>query len=177
LSIITTSYLRSQSIITAIEENIEYINPPVYDVFKAFLTQTKLINANIKIALETLKLKVDSAVFHEWVDAIIDCQEDKNLKSTLTPIVSKLSDMRIVAAELDYLLYEPVKEFITMAVLLVCNIPLMYLLNRDWFNTLMFTTVGKVILTVCGSVLFFSIGKVIRLSKAVEYQICRQDER
>lgn len=170
LSIITTSYLRSESIITAIEENVNYINPPVYDVFKAFLTQTKLINSNIKIALEKLKYKVDSAVFHEWVDAIIACQEDKNLKSTLTPIVSKLSDMRIISAELDYLLFEPVKEFISMAFLLVANIPLMYFLNRDWYNTLMFHTFGKIVLTICGTILFISIAGVVRLSKPIEYR-------
>lgn len=170
LSIITTSYLRSESILTAIDENIEYINPPVYDVFKAFSTQTKLINSNIKIALENLKTKIDSAVFHEWVDAIIHCQEDKNLKSTLVPIVSKLSDMRMVSAELDYLLYEPVKEFISMVILLLGNIPLMYFLNRDWFETLIFSVIGKIVLAVCGTVLFVSIAGVVRLSKPVEYQ-------
>ena len=170
LSIITTSYLRSESIITAIDENLDYINPPVYDVFKAFLMQTKLINSNIKIALSGLKEKVDSPVFHEWVNAVIDCQEDKNLKSTLTPIVSKLSDMRIVSAELDYLLFEPVKEFISMAVLLVCNIPLMYFLNRDWYDTLMTNTLGKVVLAICGTILFVSIAGVVRLSKPIEYR-------
>jgi Flp pilus assembly protein TadB len=170
LSIITTSYLRSESIITAIDENIDYINPPVYDVFKAFLMQTKLINSNIKIALSGLKEKVDSPVFHEWLNAVIDCQEDKNLKSTLTPIVSKLSDMRIVSAELDYLLFEPVKEFISMAVLLVGNIPLMYFLNRDWYDTLMTNTLGKVVLAICGTILFVSIAGVVRLSKPIEYR-------
>ena len=170
LSVITTSYMRSESIMTAIDENINYINPPVHDVFKAFLTQTKLINSNIKIALEGLKTKIESAVFHEWVDAIINCQEDKNIKSTLTPIVSKLSDMRIVSAELDYLLYEPIKEFVTMAILLVGNIPLMYFLNKDWYNTLMFTSIGKFILAICGTVIFVSLAAVIRLTKPVEYK-------
>ena len=170
LSIITTSYLRSESILTAIDENIEYIHPPLYDVFRAFLTQTKLINANMKRGLENLKKEVDSAVFHEWVDAVIACQEDKNLKSTLTPIVSKLSDMRIVSGELDYLLYEPVKEFVTMAVLLVANIPLMYFLNRDWYNTLLYHSIGQVVLAVCAAVLFVAIAGVVRLSKPVEYR-------
>lgn len=170
LSIITTSYLRSDSIITAIDENINYINPPVYDVFKAFLTQTKLINSNIKIALANLKPRIDSSVFHEWVDAVIDCQEDKNLKSVLTPIVSKLSDMRIVSAEVDYLLYEPVKEFTSMAILLVGNIPLMYFLNKDWFHALLFTLLGKVVLAICGLALFVSLAAVVRLTKPVEYR-------
>lgn len=170
LSIITTSYLRSESIITAIDENIDYINPPVQDVFRVFLTQIKLINSNIKMALESLKPKIDSAVFHEWVDALIDCQEDKNMKHTLPSIVSKLSDMRIVSAELDYLMYEPIKEFVTLAILLIGNIPLMYMLNKDWFHTLIYTGIGKLVLAICATVIFISLAAVVRLSKPVEYR-------
>lgn len=170
LSVITASYLRTESIITAVDENITYLNPPVVDVFKGFLNQTRLINSNIRIAVEALKEKIDNHVFQEWCDAVIACQEDKNLKSTLLPIVSKLSDMRVVASELEYLLYEPMKEFITMAVLLVGNIPLLYFLNRDWFNTLMFHPVGKLILATTGIVIFVSLAAVIRLSKPIEYR-------
>ena len=36
LSIITSSYLRSESMITAVEENIHYLNPPVADVFRGY---------------------------------------------------------------------------------------------------------------------------------------------
>ncbi len=170
LSVITASYLRTESIITAVDENITYLNPPVVDVFKSFLNQTRLINSNVRIAVEALKEKIDNHVFQEWCDAVIACQEDKNLKSTLLPIVSKLSDMRVVASELEYLLYEPMKEFITMAVLLVGNIPLLYFLNRDWFNTLMFHPVGKLILAITGIVIFISLAAVIRLSKPIEYR-------
>ena len=78
--------------------------------------------------------------------------------------------MRIVASELEYLLYEPMKEFITMAVLLLGNIPLLYFLNRDWFNTLMFHPVGKLILAITGIIIFVSLAAVIRLSKPIEYR-------
>jgi Flp pilus assembly protein TadB len=170
LSVVTTSYMRCDSIITAIEENIDYINQPVYNIFNAFLADTKLINSNINMALEKLREKIDSDVFREWVDAIMDCQEDKNLKSTLTPIVSKLSDMRIVSAELDNMLYEPIKEFMMMAALLLGNIPLIYFLNRDWYHTLMHTPVGKGTLAICTIVLVISISGVVKLSRPVEYR-------
>ncbi len=41
LSIITSSYLRSESIITAVEENIHYLNPPVADVFRGFFGRNR----------------------------------------------------------------------------------------------------------------------------------------
>ncbi len=170
LSIITTSYLRSENFILAVEENISYLNPPVCDVFRMFLAQTNLINGNIRKALENVKYMVASEVYREWIDAIIACQDDKTLKTTLTPIISKLSDMRVVSAELDIMLYEPMKEFITMAALLIGNIPLIYFLNRDWFDTLMNTVAGKGILALSAGALFVSLAAVIRLTRPVEYK-------
>ena len=73
-------------------ENITYINPPVSDVFKSFLTQTKLINSNIKLALESLKVKIDNDVFREWIDAVIACQEDKNLKKLIEKSMKDIYD-------------------------------------------------------------------------------------
>jgi len=170
LSIITTSYLRSENFILAVEENINYLNPPVCDVFKMFLAQTNLINADIRLALENIRYKIASEVYREWIDAVIACQEDKTLKTTLTPIISKLSDMRVVAAELDIMLYEPMKEFITMAILLIGNIPLIYFLNKSWFDTLMNSIVGKGILTISALALFVSLAAVIRLTRPIEYK-------
>lgn len=88
----------------------------------------------------------------------------------LTPIVSKLSDMRIVNAELEYLVFEPRKEFIIMALLVVGNIPIMYFLNRSWYETLMHTTVGQLVLAVCGAAIFISAAFVVRLTKPIEYR-------
>ena len=41
LSIITTAYLRSEDFLTAVEENIGYLNQPVCSVFQSFLTRVK----------------------------------------------------------------------------------------------------------------------------------------
>ena len=171
LSIITTSYLRGKNtIIRAIEENQPYLNPPVAEVFRNFLLQVKLINSNWKEALDQMKLGVDNTVFHEWVDAVIACQDDYNLKSTLPPIVAKLSDMRVVSTELDLLLTEPVKEYITMVVLLLGSIPLMYFLNASWYETLMFTEFGKILLAICGVVIVISVAAVAKHTRPIEYK-------
>ena len=171
LSIITTSCLRGKNtIIRAIEENQPYLNPPVAEVFRNFLLQVKLINSNWKEALDQMKLGVDNTVFHEWVDAVIACQDDYNLKSTLPPIVAKLSDMRVVSTELDLLLTEPVKEYITMVVLLLGSIPLMYFLNASWYETLMFTEFGKILLAICGVVIFISVAAVAKHTRPIEYK-------
>lgn len=170
LSIITTAYLHNEDILTAVEENIHYLNPPVRGVFAQFLTQIKLINPDVNAALKAMKPRIENEVFHEWCDAIAACQYDRSLKTTLTPIVGKLSDMRIVNAELEYLVFEPRKEFIIMVILVMGNVPVMYFLNKGWYDTLMHTAVGQLVLAVCAAAVFISAAFVIRLTKPIEYR-------
>ena len=170
LSIITTAYLRSEDILTSVEENLEYLNPPVKTVFADFVSRIRLIDPDLEAALEELKGKIENDVFMEWEDALKSCLYDRSLKTTLTPIVAKLSDMRIVNAELEYLVFEPRKEFITMVVLAVGNIPLLYFLNQSWYDTLMHTIPGQIMLAVTGAIIFVSTACVIKLTKPIEYR-------
>lgn len=170
LSIITTSYLRNEDILTAVEESIFYLNPPVQTVFQEFVTRIHMVDPDIESALRELKTKIRNDTFQEWCDALQECQVDRSLKTILTPIVAKLSDMRLVNADLEYMVYEPRKEFITMVVLVVANIPLLYFLNKDWFETLTTTTAGQLMLSISAASIFFSAARVVKLTKPIEYR-------
>ena len=168
LSIITTAYLRNEDIQTAVEENIDYLNPPVRSVFVEFLTRIKLVDPDVDAALQDMGTKIDNAVFREWVAALLTCRHDRGLKTILTPIVAKLSDMRIVNGELENLVFEPRKEFITMQVLVIGNIPLLYWLNQDWYDVLMHTPLGQALLAAIAAVMFISTAAVIKLTQPIE---------
>lgn len=170
LSIITTAYLRNEDIQTAVEENIDYLNPPVRSVFVEFLTRIKLVDPDVDAALQDMGTKIDNAVFREWVAALLTCRHDRGLKTILTPIVAKLSDMRIVNGELENLVFEPRKEFITMQVLVIGNIPLLYWLNQDWYDVLMHTPLGQALLAAIAAVMFISTAAVIKLTQPIEYR-------
>lgn len=170
LSIITTAYLRGEDLLTAVEENVHYLNPPAQQVFREFVSQVKLVNPDVEAALRTMRGRIDNTVFQEWCDAMTACLHDRSLKTTLTPIVSKLSDMRNVNAELEYLITEPRKEFIIMVIFVLGNIPLMYMLNKDWYELLMHTPLGQIILAITAAVIFVSTAIVIKLTKPIEYR-------
>ena len=179
LSIITTAYIRSEDILTSVEENLEYLNPPVKNIFQDFVSRIRLIDPDLEAALDELRNRISDDVFREWVDALKACLYDRSLKTTLTPIVAKLSDMRIVNAELEYMVMEPRKEFITMVVLVVGNIPLLYFLNQDWYHTLMHTVVGSVFLLIIPALYIFPLAAlfVILLGIMVYYrEIQKADE-
>jgi tight adherence protein B len=170
LSVITSAYLRTEDIHTAIEESLQYVNPPAYQVFKNLLLRIELIDPDMDAAILELRTKIDNEVFREWCDGLIACQYDRSLKTTLTPIVNKLSDMRIVNGELENLVFEPRKEFITMVLLVVGNIPLIYCLNKSWFDTLMHSVVGQFVLALCAVAIFVSAAFVMRLTQPIEYR-------
>ena len=170
LSMITTAYLRNEDIITSIKENVHYLNAPVKSVFENFISRIKLSNPDLTAAILDMKQHIDNEVFHEWCDSLILCQNDPSLKSTLTPIVNKLSDMRVVNADLEYMVTGPRKEFITMALLVIGNIPLLYMLNKAWYNSLMNTIPGQIILAVSAVGIFVAAAIVIKLTKPIEYK-------
>ena len=62
---------------------------------------------------------------------LISCQDDSQLIGTLYPVVEKLTDMRIVNAELKVMISENKREYYIMALMVVANIPLLYLCERN----------------------------------------------
>ena len=170
LSVITTAYLRTENFQQAVEENVRYLHHPVQEVFQRFLTRIKHIDPDMDAALHDLKYAIDNEVWQEWCEALAACQYDRSLKTTLNPIVAKLSDMRIINGELENLVFGPRKEFISMAALVVLNIPLLYFLNKDWYATLMTTVPGKAVLAVCAAAIFLSFARVVKLTQPIEYR-------
>ena len=170
LSTITTSYIRNEDIILAVRENIDYIKPPLRACFNAFIGDAVAVSSSVKQALRNLKEKVDDDIFREWCDALIRCQDDRALVDTLHPIVAKLKDVRVVNSELSTMMSAVRTEYYTMVGLVVGNIPLLYVLNKDWFHTLIYETPGKIVLGVCGAVIIVTYMFLLKFTKPVKYK-------
>lgn len=170
LSIITTSYERCDDIVSAVLENIEYIKPPLREVFRSFAGEATAVSSSVKRALYNLREKVDNDIYKEWVDTLILCQDDRTLKDTLQPIVQKLADVRIVNSELSTMLASARNEYWVMVLLVVGNVPLLYLLNEDWFHTLIYTVPGKIVCAVCGFVILVTALLMKKYTRPIEYK-------
>ena len=170
LSIITTSYVRTDDIVSAVKENIQYLKPPVKDIFAGFVAENMMISSDVKQSIRHLKEKVNNSIFAEWCETLIACQDDRTQKDTLMPIVTKLTDVRIVNNEIKGMLSSARIEYYMMTGMVVGNIPLLYFLNKDWFNALMFTTLGKLVLAICGLVIIVTAFLMLRFTKQIEYR-------
>lgn len=71
LSVMTTSYLRTDDLTAAVRENLPHLKPPVREVFAAFVTETSCVSASVTGAIRNLAEKIDNTVFREWCQTLI----------------------------------------------------------------------------------------------------------
>lgn len=170
LSMVTAEYTRTEDIVTAIQGSVDSCRSPVKEAFEKFLANVTSVDASTVLALEKMKNDIDNDVFKEWVDALILCQRDRTLKSTLAPIVRKFSEMRWVSGDLNLELYAPLRNWLIMALALLSVPLLLNSINADWGNILMHTQQGQIILAIDAAVFFYSLIRVIRLTRPVEFR-------
>lgn len=170
LSVITISYIRTDDLIGAVNENLSNLRPPVRGVFQSFVGEATTVTSDLKTAIRNLKERIDNQIYAEWCDALIDCQDDRALMDTLLPIVSKFTEVNKINIELQTMLAEVKKEYYMMVCLVVGNLPLLYFLNKSWFETLMFSLPGKVVLAVCGLAILITAFLLGKITKPVEYR-------
>lgn len=170
LSLITTSYIRCDNLVKAVEENLPNLKPPIKSIFESFLAEATVISPDIRQAIYHLKEKIKNSIYEEWCDALIACQNDRTIKDTLMPVVSKLTDVRLVNNALKTMLAEARREYWIMVMMVLGNVPLLYCLNKDWYNALMHTVFGKIVLAICGVVIIFTAIRMNKITKPIEYK-------
>ncbi len=169
LSSITSAYLRTEDIISAVEENIPHIKPPLSAVFRSFLGDAA-IHSDIRQAIYNLKEKIDDEVFQEWCDILVRCQDDRSLMDTLQPTIHKLADVRMVNSDLQSVLVGAKVEYWSMVALLIGNVPLLYLLNKDWYRTLLYSLPGKITVGVCGVVILVTAILARKYTRPIRFE-------
>ncbi len=170
LSCITASYLRTDDLVLAVRENLDYLRPPLQTIFERFLTEGTVIRSGRRECIRNLREQVDNDVFRDWCDALIACEDDRTLKSTLPPIVSKLTDVAIVNRDVRATMKAARTEYVLMAGLVLANLPLLYVLNRDWYAALTDTVAGKAVLALCVAAIVVTGIFAFRFTRPVEYR-------
>ena len=57
-----------------------------------------------------------------------------------------------------------------MVMLVLANIPILYCINKSWYDSLMHTTFGKIVLAISGVVIIITAIRMNKLTKPIEYK-------
>ncbi|WP_313294026.1 type II secretion system F family protein [Faecalispora jeddahensis] len=170
LSIVTAEYTRSGDIIQAVKENIEYFESPVKEVFERFVVQVTMVNPNVSLALRNMKKALNQEVFHEWIDAVILSEDDPSQRATLGPIIRKFSEIRIVDGEVNYNLYEPLRDHTIISPLLLIEPFLIWMMNPEWIEIAMGFVVGQIMYAGSLVIFFYTLFRVVQMTRPAEFR-------
>ncbi len=134
LSVITSSIERSENIEESFIENIENINKPLQTVFRQFLYAIQH-NVPMDVAIDEMKDKINQSVFIDWCDNLKRCSKDRSLKTSLRPIVDRITDIKIASAEAKNILFEASGEFRAVSLISVVFMILTYWVLPAAFNS------------------------------------------
>lgn len=171
LSLITTSYLRSSDILSAVEENLGHLNEPVRGVFIGFCNGLKYVDANAPAQIEQMKRRLNNAIFRQWCDTLILCQDNHLLQNALPGIVGKFSVLKAQQQSNETRMLLPLKRAFSMSLLVAVVCPGLRMLNLSWYNGLMHTLFGQLSFSAAVIVIFVTLNKAIRLSRPITYDV------
>lgn len=171
LSLITTSYSRSNDILSAVSENLENIQDPVKGVFVSFVNALQYVDANAPAQIERMKGTLDNPIFRQWCDSLILCQADHTLRDTLLPIVAKFSDQKAQQEENATKMMLPLQRAVGMILLTLSIIPVFYIAYKEWYLNLVSTFFGQISMVVTAVVVLVTINAAIKLSKPIQYNV------
>jgi len=168
LALITSSYMRSSNIVAAVTENLSYLDPLIRDVFEGFLAESN-VNANMETCILNMSRKINHPIFMEWCSSLVKAYNNSVHKEDLVAIVSRLSAIRIIQDNIETETHEILTQYILMLFLLVFTLPLIYLVNYDWFSYFFSHPLGKFAVAFGIFALIYGLSSIIRCSVPVRF--------
>lgn len=171
LSLVTTSYTRSASLLDAVKENLNHMDEPVRGVFASSAAAVQYVDPNIKAQIQRMSGMLDNKLWRQWCDTLILCQDDHLMIPALTGIVSRFADLKAQQAENATRMALPLRRAISMIAVTLSVIPLMAVSSESWWGSLSATPLGQLAMTITAIVVLMTIDRAIRLSEPVEFDV------
>lgn len=168
MSIITNSYIRTEDIVGAVEENVKSIKPPLRGVFEKFVRDSTVMPSTKEIIIR-LRDRLDDAVFYEWCTTLLQCQDDRTLKENLNPVVSKLTDIRLVNTQAEAVVASAKTEYYAMVGFVIISFPLLEAMSPGSMDMLMYTEIGKFLLGIVVNIAVFTFFRMRSATRKIDY--------
>ena len=168
LGIITNAYIRTDDIVVAVEENLPFIKPPLKSVFERFVEDSVIMPSNKEIIIR-LRDRLDDAVFFEWCTTLLQCQDDRTLKENLNPVVSKLTDIRLINTQMAATIASAKTEFMVMIGFVLASVPAIAIFYPAMITTILTNPIGKFLVGIVSGITIFAYYRMRKVTKVVDF--------
>gem|GEM_PF-6938081 len=154
MTLLTNDYLQSEDLIRSAEANYERLESPLKQIIIAFLTEVKVLNPDVKVAIKKMRYQVVDYYFKRWCDVMIQCQDDRDFKNILPAIIAEMADVRKQQIEYDLMMSQNLRSYWQLVLIAASGVPVLAAVNYDLAYYLINTVLGKMIVALIFAVLF-----------------------
>ncbi len=154
MTLLTNDYLQSEDLIRSAEANYERLESPLKQIIIAFLTEVKVLNPDVKVAIKKMRYQVVDYYFKRWCDVMIQCQDDRDFKNILPAIIAEMADVRKQQIEYDLMMSQNLRSYWQLVLIAASGVPVLAAVNYDLAYYLINTALGKMIVALIFAVLF-----------------------
>jgi len=154
MSSVTHAYLGSSNIIASFESYTNMRNkgldPRLRQIgpVEEFLLEIHSIDPSVENGLRKMQLKYHNRFFDDWVNMLILCQSNRDLKFTLQPIIKSFNDSKLMQVDAEVAMRLIWIEYLTLVgICLTFTVALRWFYDV-WFNILIYTLLGRVFLSL-----------------------------
>ena len=147
MGLITNSYISGNDIIKAVNENLTKLD--IQKPFAEFIADVTLIDSNIRRGLRRPELKINNRYFSEWIDILVLSQERSgDMRFILPAVIDGMNDAKRLQIEADTVMMAVWKEYFISIILAFSVIPILRFSNAAWFEILIHTLIGKLLIVL-----------------------------
>ena len=165
MRIITHEYMSTLDIERAVENSVDAI---VLDKpFREFLVDMKMISGNVERNLRRLESKIDNVYFSSWIDQLIMTQTDRTQISNLSPILDDMNDAKTSQRHNDTMIAGAWRDYFTMLFIILLSPLLIRFVQREWYNYLIHTAIGKGLCIALLASLVWATGRALKINEPI----------
>ena len=112
-----------------------------------------------------MEAKVNNPYFSQWIDALVQAQDDRSLKYVTVTVVDSMHDVLSVQAESDAAMYAVWRDYL-MTLIMIFSVPLIFKFTlADAYLTLTGSLVGQSMFILLLAAVIFSVFRALKINK------------
>lgn len=167
MGIINDAYMSLEDLQKSIETSLKRIDDSIAYVFEEYLVDRDMLKITPKRAIDNMMRKVKHPSFREWCNVLKQCQDDRDLKYVLPSIIDRMSFVKRKMIESTTKMIDVFKNYAIIVVLAIFTVPFLQLIRQEWYEAIVGTQIGQILIAVEVGVIFLATAYVIKVNKPI----------